>query len=80
MASVREMYQQLEPDPWRTEFSEDIESVHRAILKTGATQEDIGRTITRPFHSWTVKCCVFVELYWASQGYFDHAWIGSRIK
>ena len=45
MAGVHELYQRLERDPWRTRFSEDIESVHRVILQQGVSDAAIEKAI-----------------------------------
>jgi hypothetical protein len=48
VASVRELYSGLTRDPWRKQFSDDIENVHRVILKPGATTD----VITDAINEW----------------------------
>ena len=43
MASVSELYSQLEVDPWRTRFSDDVTDVHRVVLAPSAS-DDVGES------------------------------------
>lgn len=63
--TVRDLYHQLEPDPWRTAFSDDIAAVHERVLQPGVDRSAIADAINNWLASW--QPCLFGKIA-AKQG------------
>lgn len=76
MPNVRDLYDLLQPDTWRTRFSDDVESVHRSILQPNASVDDI----TRESNSWLAQHqpCLFGKIA-AKQGLIRYCVLNESI-